>query len=510
MLEGYGLTETAPMITYHPFDWQKIGSVGRVFDDIQIRFEEDGEIVVKGPNLMTGYWNRPDATAEVLKDGWYSTGDLGVLDKDGFLYLTGRKKELIILGNGKNVRPDLIELKIRESFPLVEDIAVTHKDGRLVAIVKPDIKEAKRLGVVNLTETIKWKVIDLYNQKVENYKKIHDIIITNDDIPRTRMGKVKRYLLASFLDGKESEKKASEAAPDFEEYAIVEKLVQQASGRKPNPSDHLEIDLGLDSLSLVELQFGIEKSFGMNFADGELAKYQTVRELAEAVQTKKTTISREEINWKEILSEDNTTVLPKKIWILRLFRFIFNALFTRRLSLKVTGTEKIPAGACIIASNHESFLDSLVLSSHLSRSVLNDLFFFAKEKNFNFAFARILTARAHIIIMDLNRNLADSLRMIASVLRMNKKVLIFPEGARSRDGKLQHFKKSFAIISKELDVPVVPVAINGTFESLPINSKFPAKGHVTVEFLDPIYPAQLDEQGIMDSVRSSIEKKLIK
>ena len=507
MLEGYGLTETAPMITYHPFDAQKIGTVGRVFDEIDIRFEEDGEIVVKGPNVMKGYWNRPEETAAVLKDGWYSTGDLGVMDSKRYLTLTGRKKELIILGNGKNVRPDLIEQKIKESFPLVEDIAVSHRDGHLVAIIKPDMAEAKRQGVSNLIETLKWKVIDLYNQKVENYKKIHDIVVTNDDIPRTRMGKVKRYLLAPFLEGNQQQKKKEEI-PSFEEYAIVAELVEETSGKIPNPSDHLELDLGMDSLSLVELQLGLEKSFGMTFAEGELASFPSVKELAEAVRAKKTTISREEMNWKVILSGGEDIELPKGIWMMKLLQNAFFLCFGRRVKLVVTGAERIPAGACIIAPNHQSFMDVILLNARLKNSMLSDMFFFAKEKNFDFALGRFFAKRAHVIIMDLNRNITDSLRMIAAVLRRGKKIVIFPEGARSRDGKLQPFKKSFAIMSKELGVPVVPVVIKGAYDLLPIGKKIPSKGTIIVEFLAPIDPAGLDEQQISEAARKAIEEKL--
>ncbi|MGL4368448.1 MAG: AMP-binding protein, partial [Spirochaetota bacterium] len=169
MLEGYGLTETAPMITFHPFDAQRIGSVGKIFDAIEYRIEDDGEIVVKGPNVMMGYWNRPEETAAVFTfDGFFRTGDLGYVDKDGYLFLTGRKKDLIILANGKNVRPDHIEEKLKEKFPLIEDIAVTHRDNKLIAVIKPDMAQVKKSGVTNLSETVKWNIIDVYNQGVEN------------------------------------------------------------------------------------------------------------------------------------------------------------------------------------------------------------------------------------------------------------------------------------------------------------------------------------------------------
>ncbi|MFW6366525.1 MAG: AMP-binding protein, partial [Spirochaetota bacterium] len=121
MVEGYGLTETAPMVTYHPFDRIRIGSVGRVFDEIDIRFSHDREIEIKGPNVTPGYYKKPDENeANFTGDGYFRTGDLGYIDSERYLYLTGRRKDLIILSNGKNVRPDIIESQLKGDFELVK------------------------------------------------------------------------------------------------------------------------------------------------------------------------------------------------------------------------------------------------------------------------------------------------------------------------------------------------------------------------------------------------------
>jgi long-chain acyl-CoA synthetase len=138
LMQGYGLTETSPVITLSCPDANKLGAVGRTLADVEVRIADDGEILTRGPHVMQGYWNRPDATAEVLKDGWFSTGDLGHVDDDGFLFITGRKKEIIVLASGKNISPVQLEALLTED-PLI-DQAMIVGDGRsyLVALLVPN------------------------------------------------------------------------------------------------------------------------------------------------------------------------------------------------------------------------------------------------------------------------------------------------------------------------------------------------------------------------------------
>jgi long-chain acyl-CoA synthetase len=123
VLEGYGLTETCAATAYNPWDKPKIGKVGRPLPGSAVRIAEDGEVLLKGPHVFTGYWNNPKATAEALRDGWFATGDLGTVDDEGFLTITGRKKELIVTAGGKNVAPAVIEDRIR-AHPLIGEVMV--------------------------------------------------------------------------------------------------------------------------------------------------------------------------------------------------------------------------------------------------------------------------------------------------------------------------------------------------------------------------------------------------
>src|SRR6202011_6125657 len=108
-LQGYGLTETSPVVSFNSPQRYKLDAVGLPIPGVEVKVAEDGEVLTRGPNVMKGYWNNPAATAEAIRDGWLHTGDLGALDADGFLRITGRKKDLLVLSNGKKVAPACVE-----------------------------------------------------------------------------------------------------------------------------------------------------------------------------------------------------------------------------------------------------------------------------------------------------------------------------------------------------------------------------------------------------------------
>lgn len=146
VLEGYGLTESCAAATLNTVDAHRFGTVGRALPDTEVRIADDGEILLRGANVFAGYWGRPEATAEVLKDGWLHTGDLGTLDADGFLTITGRKKELIITSSGKNVSPANLEAALRDSRWLSQAVVYGDRRPYLVALVTLDPDEATALA----------------------------------------------------------------------------------------------------------------------------------------------------------------------------------------------------------------------------------------------------------------------------------------------------------------------------------------------------------------------------
>ena len=174
ILEGYGMTEAAPMITFTRPGQVLIGSTGTSMSCTAIEIR-DGEIVAAGKNIMQGYLNRPEETAEALRDGWLYTGDLGRLDEQGRLFVTGRKKEIIVLANGKNINPALIEQELEAQYGVVAEVGVFLKDDLLQAVIRPNLALIREKGVTHMDEFFRWQVIDRYNQSVSPAKRLHQI-----------------------------------------------------------------------------------------------------------------------------------------------------------------------------------------------------------------------------------------------------------------------------------------------------------------------------------------------
>ena len=210
MAQGYGLTETSPVLAAGNGErkYSRIGSVGRVFPSVEIKIEDPdengvGEIVAKANSVMLEYYGNEEATKEVLVDGWFHTGDLGYFDKDGYLYIAGRKKSVIVLKNGKNIYPEEIEGLIgridgvKESF--VYGVPSTNADEKESKINAEIVYEKERieeiLGTLN-EEKIKeymWEHVKEINKTMPAYKYIREIIVTDQELIKTTTEKVKRH-----------------------------------------------------------------------------------------------------------------------------------------------------------------------------------------------------------------------------------------------------------------------------------------------------------------------------
>jgi len=535
VLQAYGLTETTGAAFAALPHHNVIGSVGPPLPGVEGKIvnpksREDGgpavgEIAIKGAIVMKGYWNRPDATAAVLKDGWLLTGDLGYFDSGGNLFITGREKDVIVLSNGKNVYPEEIESYYLKS-PYIKEIGVMALESepgnpasdRLYAVVVPDFDLLKERKIVNAKEVIRFD-IESISAKVPSTKRIGSYEIWQDPLPRTTTRKLKRFEMEKLV--RANQKKGQ---PDFEartapalsaedaqwleqpEVQQALKIIRESSKSAPEvirPSDNLELDLGLDSMQRIELLVAVEKELGGDVEESVMVEIYTVRQLVDAIRESaasgktRTSSSQQPAGWKSVLQEEPTD--PEVLALARPERltepFLYAAFQGMRIfaddrfHLRVKGLEKLPAqGAYIISSNHQSYLDPLVLASVLPWRVFRNLFAVGTSEIFGSGFMRRLARWLRVIVVDPDANLVSAMRAGAFGLRHGRILILYPEGERSIDGTPRTFKKGAAILSIHLQVPIVPVAIEGFHDAWPRGQRFQKFAPLKIQIGDPIYP----------------------
>ena len=493
VLEGYGMTETAPIIAFtRPGDIIP-GCSGLPLPGVDCKLV-DGELCVKGPNLMKGYYNRPEETAQVIdSDGYLHTGDLATFDSVGRVTITGRTKEIIVLSNGKNVQPSEIEYKLEKYDALVKEAAVVQDGDMLRAIIVPQPAWSATLTDSEVIARLKREVLEPYNMTVSAYKKIMNVLVYRGELPRTRLDKLQRYKLQAILKeerGARSKEREELREPDFEEYLLLKRFIESEKGITVHASDHVETDLALDSLDKVSLQDFIERTFGTSVGADEMPGFPTVEALARHVAAQKTRMEAEDVDWHQLLHEEaDALCLPTADFAYRFISRLFKWYFRLYNTLSIRGQENIPAkGACILAPNHQSFVDGPLTLSGLPWRALGEYFFYATEEHVRGEKLRRMAAKSNIIVME-RANLKNSILKLAKVLREGHRIVIFPEGARTHDGDMVPFKKTFAILAKELDVPIVPVCIRGAYEALPRGSRFMSPKHIEVTYLPQIKPS---------------------
>ena len=508
VLEGYGMTETAPIICFtRPTDIRP-GCVGLPLPGIECKLV-NGELCAKGPNVMLGYYNRPEETAAVIdKDGYIHTGDLATIDKKGRVTITGRTKEIIVLSNGKNIEPSEIEYKLEQYDQYVKEVAVMQDDDLLRAIIVPQSVWASFLSDTQVEVALKHEVIEPYNRTVANYKKVMALTVYRGELPRTKLDKLQRFKLQALLEACRSAQpvRTEEPEPDTEEYRIIKQYIEQEKKVPVKPSSHVETDLAMDSLDKVGLQGFIEHTFGMKLLVEEMAAFPDIRTMAQHVASCKTKVEVEEVDWHSLLNEEVTDLrIPQASCFFPFANKCFKLFFIIYNSLGIHGRIQIPAkGPYILAPNHQSFVDGPVVLSGLSWRQIQTCYFFATEQHVKSKFRRALADKNNTIIME-QAHLKESIQKLAQVLKNGKNIVIFPEGSRTHDGELGDFKLAFAILSKELNIPIIPVCIRGAYDALPRHRRYLRPRHIEVHFLPPVLPtSDITYQQLSDKVKQAI------
>jgi len=531
ILQAYGLTETSGGATVTRPDDNVIGSVGRPLAGVEVKIADPespeegppaGEILIRGRIVMKGYWNQPEATAAVIREGWLHTGDLGYLDAQGNLFITGRRKEIIVLSSGKNIYPEEIEAHYRKS-PFVKEVCVVGLEAppgqpqaaRLHAVIVPNDEVLRERKIVNIKDVLRFD-IDGLSAQLPSTKRILSYEIWQEELPKTTTRKLKRYEIQQRVGQRPGVGAGASASRKFSDEDIAwshQPDVARAlaiiaehshSEREIHPSDSLELDLGLDSMERVELLVELEQAMNAQREEAVASQVYTVRDIVEAVRVAAGTPvgQRETAPWDavlaaepddpEVLNVARSPGLASALWFL-VWRLLY--LFCRdACQLKVTGLEKLPQqGPYLICPNHQSFLDAPVVLSLLPWRIYGQVFHLGTSEIWGWGWRRKLARTLRLIPVDPDSNLVAGMRAGAYGLRLGKILSLYPEGERSIDGTPKTFKKGAAILSIHLRAPIYPVAIDGFFEAWPRGKPPQRFSRLSVKFGDPILPPPLGE-----------------
>jgi long-chain acyl-CoA synthetase len=524
VVQGYGLTETAPIVTLnHPFNAQK-GSVGKPIAGVEVKIAPDGEILVRGENVTSGYYGAPDATADAFEDGWLHTGDIGGVDESGRVFIRGRKKEMIVTPEGLNVFPEDVE-RVLNDMPGVRESAVVGRswngEERVHAVLVLDAPAGADADTV----------VRGANARLADHQKIRSASIwPAEQLPRTEgTRKLRRREIKQWVDaGGAPEAAARSIRRDEPLEAIV---VRFAKSRDTITREMTLDELGLSSLERVELLMALEDRYQTTLDEGAYAEVKTVGDLETLVErTRAMMDERPSHAAMDVVSAPTAVAaaapaqargsiagrepvdFPK--WNRR-----WPAWFMRRISLptwilpiarlfawvRISGREHLAdlQGPVVFASNHQSHMDApVILWSLPARYRYRTAVAMAKEF-FKAHFFPEQYGRRAWFTNSLNYYLAalffnafplpqreagtrQTLRYIGALLGEGYSLLIFPEGKRTQKGEIFPFRGGIGMIGSRLDVPVVPVRIVGLHKVLHQNWKMAVPGPTQVIFGAPL------------------------
>ncbi len=557
VLNAYGLTETTGGAFINPPGHVVFGSVGRPFPGIEARIVDPqpveegappaGEIAIRGAIVMKGYWNRPEATAEALRDGWLYTGDLGYFDSNGNLFITGRRKEVIVLANGKNVYPEEIEVHYQQA-PYVKEMCVMALEARpgdptterLHAVVVPNFELLRERKMVNSKEAIRLD-LEALSHKIASTKRLGSYDIWQDELPRTTTRKLKRFQIEKKVrelkqnhGGGDSE--VGEEKPltgdeqlwrEREDVKRALTIVRESSRNQLgaiHPAHNLELDLGLDSMQRIELLTALEQQLGGDVPEAQLAEIYSVRDLVDAVVSSASRgegqASAAAPGWSTILSEPVTDpeilALAGHNIFAEVFFFLLGKLIylfaLDRFHLKTRGLENLPQkGPYLICSNHQSYIDPLVMAGALPYRLFRDTFAVGTSDIFGKGFMRRLARWLRVAVVDPDANLMPAMRAGFFGLSQGHILVLYPEGERSNDGNPAVFRKGAAILSIHAQAPIVPVAIEGFYEAWPRHKKFPKFKDLQLVFGKPIQPPPVNaaSEAAYERLTSELKSRVV-
>ena len=513
VIQGYGLTETAPIVTLnHPFRTSK-GSVGKPIEGVEVRIAEDGEILVRGENVTSGYYEggaesrtaNPEART-LDNDGWLHTGDIGERDEQGRLFIKGRKKEMIVRPDGLNVFPEDVESALNAQQGVRESAVVGVVDGaeervHAVLVLEPDADASA--------------VIRQANAQLQDHQRVRTSSLwPAAELPRTDgTRKLKRRVIREWVES------GTSTAPAAGGDSFEELLGRFAQGRTFGGSTTLD-ELGLSSLERVELMVALEDRFQTRIDEGRFSEASSIGDLKQLIERGSTTEPHDEPvdfpRWNRSWPVSLIRRLSQATWILPLARAFAHT--------RVEGLEHLRelSGPVVFASNHQSHMDVPVILSALpgrwrarvAPAMAKEFFkahFFPAGFSWREWFTNTLNyylAAFYFNAFPLPQREAgarQTLQYIGELTGDGWSILIFPEGLRSPTGDIKPFRGGIGMIGSRLDVPIVPVRIDGVDKLLPVGGSFVRPGRVRVAFGAPLRLQGSDYAALASSVEQAVK-----
>ena len=531
VLSGYGLAETSSLFTGNRPEARRLGSVGRPLADGRVRIsnpdeEAVGEIELHGSSITKGYLDNPEANLEAFTaDGWYRTGDLGFVDRDGFLFVTGRAKEVLVLGGGKKVAPEDLE-PIYGGAPEIAEVAVLEDKGALVALVRPDRAKLHERGATNLRDGIR-VILAEKARDLPSWQRLSGFALTDQPLPRTRLGKYRRFQLPElYAEALAGGARRNAHALSSEDMALLRDPTAETvwgllRERYPEEALDLDVDLALDlnvdSFGWMEIAVALQDRLGIHLSETDIAGIRTIRELLRlAIERLDGAGAPPHEEPAAVMPDFERRLAPAGalLTVLALTLYALNRLVMRGpFRLRVTGATNLPeAGAFVITPNHVSDLDGLAIAAALPWWQARRLYWAGDAvRMFSNPVNRLLCRALHVFPVDADHP-AAVLENARRVLKAGDVQVWFPEAWRSPDGQLQRFLPGIGQLLLRSQAPAVPAYIHGTFGALPRGRRLPRLRPVTVtfgppepvEFLRAAGAGRTDEERISAALRERV------
>jgi len=477
VLQGYGLTETTSVVSVSFLFKRKSGSVGKIVKEIDLKLGRDDEILVKGKTVTIGYYKDQQKTKQAFKAGWFKTGDIGY-EKNGYLYIKDRKKDIIVNASGLNIYPSDIEKELNKIDNVEGCVIEKDKKIHAVLLLKKEINPKVIIKKANSQL--------LPQQKITSYS-----IWPYPEFPKTQLGKIKKFIVIN--EFKKKPKKGETYSKQL--YNIISRTLKPAE--KIKSDSYLIKDLNMDSLKRIQLVSEIENNFGIELDESELTKKTKVADLEKIM--KKEQKSKKILFKKWPLNPINTVI---RRFLQKLVYFPIIRFFTRTKYIGLENIKNIKTPV-IIASNHQSAFDVPVLIKKLKIKTAcaadsDYVFGIGPEKSLRkkaykkfTGFFTTMFFNAYPFGQTISIN--TSLEFTGELLDKGYSIILFPEAQRTRNGKMQQFMPGIGFLALNMDVPIVPVKIQGLFEILPAGKKMPKFGKSSIKFGKPLMPEKLKD-----------------